>query len=74
MLLFYYVKICRGENIATPSGYIFVFDHEVLNKNYINISVMEYDKFMFDVLRTHTSPWNIPSPLASKYLSGPSRT
>jgi len=60
----------RGENIATPSRYIFVFDHEVLNKNYINISDIEYNKFALDTLRTQISPWNIPSPLASKYLAG----
>ena len=72
MFIILVILIIRRENIATPSVYIFVFANEVFDKNYTNISVKEYNKFMFDLLRSHISPWNIPSPLASKYFAGPS--
>ena len=35
---------------------IFVFANEVFNKNYINISVAAYSKFLIDWLYIHTSP------------------
>ena len=63
----------KRENIATPSRYIFVFANEVSNKNYIKISVPVYNKSTPVKLYTQTSPWNIPSPLASKYFAGPAR-
>ena len=41
----------EGEaNIETLPRYIFVFVNEVLNKNYTNISVAEWSKFVPDVL------------------------
>ena len=55
----------KRENIATPSGYIFVFRDEVLNINYTNISVKTNSKSVGDTLSTQIAPWNNPSPLAS---------
>jgi len=64
----------RGENIATPPKYIFVFVNEVFDINYTNISVMTKSKSTGDTLCAHTTPWKIPSPLASKCCTGPSKT
>ena len=50
------INIARRENIATPSGYIFVFGNEVFNKCYINISVMTKTKSIDDTFCAHIAP------------------
>ena len=45
-----------GENIATPSVYIFVFVNEVLNKYYTNISAIVRSKSAVDTFCTQISP------------------
>ena len=51
-----YFGIIRRENIATPSGYIFVFGNEVFNKCYTNISVITKSKFAVDTFCAQISP------------------
>ena len=50
------INIIRGENIATPSRYIFVFGNEVFNKCYTNISVITKSKFAVDTFCAQISP------------------
>jgi len=55
-LLAMFAYILRRENIATPSGYIFLFVDEVFTKCYTNISVITKSKSIVDTFFTHISP------------------
>ena len=54
MFVIYYIR--KRENIATPSGYIFVFANEVFNKNYCKISVTATSTSAVELLDTQIFP------------------
>ena len=71
MFVIQFMKM-EGEH-SNPLRNISVFANEVLNKNYINISIVTNIKSAGDIFCTHIVPWNIPSPFASMCCIGPSR-